>query len=54
MYENILIPTDGSADALKGANQGVRLAAALGATVHGLYVVSEGGNPWRVSSRTCQ
>jgi nucleotide-binding universal stress UspA family protein len=50
MYENILIPTDGSADALKGANQGVGLAAALGATVHGLYVVSEGGNPWESTS----
>lgn len=46
MYQQILIPTDGSSDALKGAKQGVGLAAALDATVHGLYVVKEGGNPW--------
>lgn len=50
MYQNILIPTDGSADALKGAQQGVGLAAALNATVHGLYVVEEGGNPWEATS----
>lgn len=50
MYEHILIPTDGSSDAKKGAEHGVGLAAALGATVHGLYVVREGTNPWRSTS----
>lgn len=50
MYQDILIPTDGSSDAIKGAEQGVGLAAALGATVHGLYVVQEGGNPWESTS----
>lgn len=54
MYENILIPTDGSSDALKGAKQGVALAAALDATVHGLYVVEEGGNPWESTSMADQ
>lgn len=46
MYERILIPTDGSNEAQKGIRHGVDLAAAVGATVHALYVVEEGGNPW--------
>lgn len=46
MYDTILVPTDGSTEADKGARHGVDLAAALGATLHGLYVVEEGGNPW--------
>lgn len=50
MYESILIPTDGSSDAMKGAEQGVGLAAALEATVHCLYVVEQGGNPWESTS----
>lgn len=50
MYQQILIPTDGSYDARKGAEQGIGLAAALDATVHGLYVVESGVNPWRSES----
>lgn len=46
MYERILIPTDGSDEAVKGARHGIELAAALGSTVHFLYVIEEGGNPW--------
>lgn len=46
MYDQILVPTDGSKEALEGARHGVDLAAALGSTVHALYVVEEGGNPW--------
>lgn len=46
MYDEILIPTDGSAEAEKGEDHGVELAAAVGARVHALYVVEEGGNPW--------
>ncbi|HKJ60053.1 MAG TPA: universal stress protein, partial [Halobacteriales archaeon] len=46
MYETILVPTDGSTEGDKGAREAVDLAAALGATLHGLYVVQEGGNPW--------
>lgn len=46
MYEEILIPTDGSTEAEKGEDHGVELAAAVGARVHALYVVEEGGNPW--------
>jgi nucleotide-binding universal stress UspA family protein len=46
MYDNILIPVDGSDDAERGVAHGIDLAAALGATVHALYVVEEGGNPW--------
>lgn len=46
MYDEILIPTDGSAEAEKGEGHGVELAAAVGARVHALYVVEEGGNPW--------
>lgn len=50
MYDEILIPTDGSSDARKGAEHGVDLAAALGARVHALYVIEEGTNPWEPSS----
>lgn len=46
MYDTILVPTDGSTDAKRGAEHGVELAAALGATVHALYVIEEGTNPW--------
>ena len=50
MYETILVPTDGSSDAKKGAEHAVGLAAALGATVHALYVIEEGTNPWSSES----
>lgn len=50
MYDHILIPYDGSSDAKKGAAQGIGLAAAIGATVHGLYVAREGMNPWESTS----
>jgi len=39
MFKHVLIPTDGSTLALKGARAGVRLAKALGARVSGVYVV---------------
>ena len=54
MYQRILIPTDGSSDAMKGAKQGVGLAEALGATVHVLHVIEEGGNPWESTSMEAQ
>lgn len=50
MYDRILIPTDGSADARLGVEHGVELAAAVGATVHALYVIEEGTNPWENTS----
>jgi nucleotide-binding universal stress UspA family protein len=34
MYDNILLPYDGSKEARKGAEHGIGLAAALGASVH--------------------
>jgi nucleotide-binding universal stress UspA family protein len=40
-YENILIPTDGSAGATHAAEYGLSLAAALDATVHVLSVVGD-------------
>jgi nucleotide-binding universal stress UspA family protein len=40
-YENILLPTDGSAGAAHAAEHGLSLAAALEATVHVLSVVDE-------------
>lgn len=46
MYETILVPTDGSSDAEKGAKHAVDLAAALGSTIHAIYVIREGTNPW--------
>lgn len=50
MYETILVPTDGSSTAERGENHGIELAAALDATVHALYVIEEGGNPWMAES----
>lgn len=50
MYGRILIPTDGSTEARRGIDHGVDLAAAVGATVHAIYVVEEGGNPWMSES----
>lgn len=41
MYDNILIPTDGSEQAGNAVEEGVRLAHELGATVHALHVVDE-------------
>ena len=38
MYRHILLPTDGSKLALKGARAGIRLARALGARVTAVYV----------------
>ena len=51
MYEHILIPYDGSDEAKKGAIHGIELAAALGATVHALYVISLPGVPRSLSIR---
>jgi nucleotide-binding universal stress UspA family protein len=39
MFRHILVPTDGSKLALKGAKAGVKLAAALGARVTAVYVI---------------
>jgi nucleotide-binding universal stress UspA family protein len=41
MYDNILIPTDGSEQAANAAEEGIRLATELEATVHALHVVDE-------------
>jgi nucleotide-binding universal stress UspA family protein len=51
MYEHILIPYDGSDEARKGAVHGIELAAALGATVHALYVMDLPGVPRALSIR---
>lgn len=51
MYETILVPFDGSDEAEKGARHGVDLAAAVGATVHALYVVDLPGTPRTVYIR---
>jgi nucleotide-binding universal stress UspA family protein len=51
MYDRILIPTDGSNEARKAAEHGIELAAALGATVHTLYVMDLPGVPRALSLR---
>lgn len=51
MYNRILIPTDGSDEATKAAEHGIELAAALGATVHTLYVMDLPGVPRALSIR---
>jgi len=42
LIETVLIPTDGSDDALAGAQQAIELAGRLGATLHVLSVVDTG------------
>ena len=39
MYDNILVPTDGSKTAENAVDQAVDIASKYGATVHALYVV---------------
>jgi nucleotide-binding universal stress UspA family protein len=51
MYEQILIPYDGSDEARKGAVHGIELAASLGASVHALYVIDLPGVPRALSIR---
>ena len=51
MYDQILVPTDGSKQAEKGARHAIELAAALSATVHALYVIDLPGVPRTVSIR---
>ncbi|MEF8780562.1 MAG: universal stress protein [Haloferacaceae archaeon] len=51
MYEAILIPYDGSDEAKRGAEHGIELAAALGSTVHAMYVIDLPGAPRSVYVR---
>ena len=51
MYNQILIPYDGSDEARKGAEHGVELAAALDASVTALYVIDLPGAPRAVALR---
>ncbi|WP_311172925.1 universal stress protein [Halobellus ordinarius] len=51
MYEEILIPYDGSGEAEKGAMHGIELAAALGAKVTALYVIDLPGAPRALALR---
>ena len=51
MYDDILLPYDGSREARKGAEHGLDLAAALGARVHALYVIDLPGVPRAMSIR---
>ena len=51
MYDSILIPFDGSDEAMKGANHGIGLAETCDATVHALYVIDLPGAPRTVYLR---
>ena len=51
MYDNILVPYDGSDEARRGAEHGIELAAALDATVHALYVIDLPGTPRALALR---
>ena len=51
MYDDILIPYDGTEQADLGAEHGVALAASVGATVHALYVIDLPGAPRTVYVR---
>ena len=45
MYDNILVPTDGTPEARVGTEHALELAAAVGATIHTLYVIKLPGAP---------
>ncbi|KAA9395900.1 universal stress protein [Haloarcula sp. CBA1130] len=51
MYDHILVPYDGSDEARRGAEHGIELAAALGATIHALYVIDLPGTPRALALR---
>lgn len=51
MYGHILIPYDGSKEAKNGAVHGIELAAELGSTIHGLYIIDLPGAPRAMSLR---
>ncbi|GGN20447.1 universal stress protein [Halarchaeum nitratireducens] len=51
MYDEMLIPYDGSDEGEMGARHGIELAAELGSTVHALYVVDLPGVPRSLSLR---
>ena len=51
MYDHMLLPYDGSTEAKKGATHGIELAAQLGSTVHGLYVIDLPGAPRALALR---
>lgn len=51
MYDNILIPYDGSDEAERGARHGIELAEALGSSVTALYVIDLPGAPRALSIR---
>src|ERR1700688_3410072 len=41
MYRKILVPVDGSATALKGLNEAIKIAKALGSTICLVHIVNE-------------
>jgi nucleotide-binding universal stress UspA family protein len=51
MYQNILVPFDGSDEAQAGAEHAIGLASSVGATVHVLYVIDLPGAPRTVYVR---
>lgn len=51
MYDTILIPYDGSDEAKKATREGIKLAAAVGASVRALYVIDLPGAPRALSIR---
>lgn len=51
MYDTILIPYNGTDESQKGAEHGIQLAAALGASVHALYVIDLPGAPRALALR---
>jgi nucleotide-binding universal stress UspA family protein len=51
MYDDILIPYDGTDEGRRGAVHGIELAAALGASVHAIYIIDLPGVPRALSLR---
>jgi nucleotide-binding universal stress UspA family protein len=45
MYDHILVPTDGSKEAVKAANHAIELAANVGASVTAMYAIDLPGHP---------
>jgi len=51
VYDTILIPFDGTEEAMKAAEHGIGIAAAVGASIHALYVIDLPGTPRTVYVR---
>lgn len=54
MYDHILVPTDGSDEATAAAEEAIRLADQVGATLHVVYVVDESASSLLLTTQSME